>query len=166
MRYSFQLGHRLHYVNLEEHADGPKFIVDGSIYEPKVQTLGKGHYKVSVAGKTYEFHVRNGLVTEGAHQLDLEVRRARPELSRSKAGSRKADGRIKPPMPGKVVEVKVKEGQRVEAGDVLVVLEAMKMQNDLKAPMAGKVARVHVHDGTNVEATTVLLEIEPDTSGS
>ncbi|HUR62161.1 MAG TPA: biotin/lipoyl-containing protein [Candidatus Thermoplasmatota archaeon] len=161
MRYSFQLGHRLHYVNLEEHAEGPRFVVDGSTYEPKVQTLGKGHYRVALAGKSYEFHIRNGIVTEGARQLDLEVRRARPELARSKAGARKGDGRIKPPMPGKVVEVKVKEGQTVAAGDVLVVLEAMKMQNDLKAPMAGTVTKVHVHDGTNVEATTVLLEIEP-----
>ncbi|MEA3202954.1 MAG: pyruvate carboxylase [Thermoplasmata archaeon] len=161
MRYSFQLGHRLHYVNLEEHAEGPKFVVDGSAYEPKVQALGKGHYKVTLAGKQYEFHVHNGMVTEGARQLDLEVRRARPELSRARAGSRKADGRIKPPMPGKVVEVKVKEGQQVAAGDVLCVLEAMKMQNDLKSPLAGKVTRVHVHDGTNVEAGTILLEIEP-----
>jgi biotin carboxyl carrier protein len=161
MRYSFQLGHRLHYVNLEEHADGPKFVIDGSAYEPKVTVLGKGHYKVSVAGKQYEFRVHNGAVTEGAHQLDLEVRRARPELARSKAGGRKADGRIKPPMPGKVVEIKVKEGQEVAAGDVLCVLEAMKMQNDLKSPIAGKVTRVHVHDGTNVEAMTVLMEIEP-----
>jgi biotin carboxyl carrier protein len=161
MRYSFQLGSRLHYVNLEEHAEGPRFVVDGTAYEPEVQVLGKGHYKVKVEGRVYEFKVHNGTVTEGAHPLDLEVRRARPELARSKAGSRKSDGRIKPPMPGKVVEVKVKEGQDVAAGDVLVVLEAMKMQNDLKAPMAGKVLRVHVTDGTNVEATTVLLEIEP-----
>jgi len=162
MRYSFQLGHRLHYVNLEEHATGPKFVIDGSTYDPKVQVVAKGHYKVSLAGKTYEFHVHNGIVTEGAHQLDLEVRRARPELSRSKAGGRKTDGRIKPPMPGKVVEVKVKEGQAVAAGDILVVLEAMKMQNDLKSPLAGTVAKVHVQDGTNVEATTVLLEIIPE----
>jgi biotin carboxyl carrier protein len=49
----------------------------------------------------------------------------------------------------------------VAAGDILIVLEAMKMQNDLKSPMAGKVVRVHVSDGTNVEATTVMLEIEP-----
>jgi biotin carboxyl carrier protein len=161
MRYSFQLGHRLHYVTLEEHADGPRFVVDGATYEPKVQAVGKGHYKVTLAGKAYEFRVHNGAVLEGSHPLDLEVRRARPELSRARAGGRKADGRIKPPMPGKVVEVKVKEGQQVAAGDILLVLEAMKMQNDLKSPMAGTVSRVHVHDGTNVEATTVLMEIEP-----
>ncbi len=160
MRYAFQIGTRTHHVTLEEHADGARFVVDGTAYQPKVQSVGKGHYKVTLGGKSYDFTIRNGLVMEGPRQLDLEVRRARPELERSKASGRKADGKVKPPMPGKVVEVKVKEGQTVAAGDVLLVLEAMKMQNDLKAPMAGTIKRVHVSDGANVEAATVLLEIE------
>ena len=162
MRYSFQVGNRLHHVTLEEHAEGPKFVVDNSVYEPKVKAIGKGHYKVTVAGKTFEFRIANGVVMEGSRQLDLEVRRARPELVRKNAAGRKADGRVKPPMPGKVVEVKVKEGQQVAEGDVLLVLEAMKMQNDLKSPMAGKVVKVNVADGSNVEAATVLVEIQPD----
>ena len=161
MRYAFRLGARSHHVTQEEHAEGPRFVVDGTAFDPKVQAVGKGHYKVTLDGKSYEFHVRNGIVTEGPHALDLEVRRARPELVRKGASGRKADGRIKPPMPGKVVEVKVKEGQDVAEGDVLCVLEAMKMQNDLKSPIAGKVTRVHVQDGANVEATTVLLEVTP-----
>lgn len=161
MRYSFNLGNREHFVTMEEHADGPKFCIGDTCYEPKVQTLGKGHYKVTLGDKSFEFRIHNGIVMEGARQLDLEVRRARPELARSRAGARKADGRIKPPMPGKIVEVKVKEGQSVAEGDVLCVLEAMKMQNDLKSPMNGKVLRVHVADGSNVEASTVLIELEP-----
>jgi biotin carboxyl carrier protein len=161
MRYSFRLGSRETFVTQEEHAAGPKFCVGDTCYEPKVQSLGKGHYKVTVGPKTYEFTIRNGAVFEGPRALDLEVRRARPELSRARAAGRKADGRVKPPMPGKVVEVKVKEGQAVAEGDVLLVLEAMKMQNDLKSPMAGKVAKVHVSDGQNVEATTVMIELEP-----
>lgn len=161
MRYAFRLGARSHHVTLEEHADGPRFVVDGAAYDPQVKALGKGHYKVTLDGRAYEFQIRNGIVTEGPHALDLEVRRARPELVRKNAAGRKADGRIKPPMPGKVVEVKVKEGQEVAEGDVLCVLEAMKMQNDLKSPMAGKVVRVHVADGANVEASTVLIEVEP-----
>ena len=162
MRYSFCIAGREHHVTLEEHADGPKYVVDGTAFEPKVKVVGRGHYQVQVDGKTFEFTVRNGLVSEGPRPLDLEVRRARPELVRKNASGRKSDGRVKPPMPGKIVEVKVKEGQDVKEGDVLCVLEAMKMQNDLKAPMAGKVTRVHVSDGANVEATTVLIEVEPN----
>lgn len=165
MRYAFNLGSRTHHITAEEHAAGPKYVVDGSTYEPKVKVLGKGHYQVTLNGKTFEFTVRNGVVMEGPRQLDLEVRRARPELVRKNAGGRKADGRIKPPMPGKVVEVKVKEGQQVAEGDVLCVLEAMKMQNDLKSPMAGTVRKVHVTDGANVEAATVLIELDPPADG-
>lgn len=161
MRYSFQLGSRLHHVHLVEHATGPQFVVDGETFQPKVQALGQGRYKVTLDGQTYDFTIRNGRVMEGPRPLDLEVRRARPLLERSAAAGRKKDGKVKPPMPGKVVEVKVKEGQAVAEGDVLVVLEAMKMQNDLKSPLAGTVKRVHVADGTNVESSTVLVEIEP-----
>jgi biotin carboxyl carrier protein len=161
MRYAFQLGNRTHHVTLEEHADGPRFVVDGTPYQPKVKVVGKGHYKVTLDGKTFEFSIHNGLVTEGPHPLELEVRRAMPELVRKNAAGRKSDGRVKPPMPGKIVEVKVKEGQDVKEGDVLCVLEAMKMQNDLKSPMTGKITRVHVQDGANVEATTILVEVEP-----
>jgi biotin carboxyl carrier protein len=164
MRYSFQLGTRTHYVTLEEHAEGPRFVVDGTTFEPKVKVLGKGHYKVTVGKQAFEFKVHNGIVMEGPRPLDLEVRRARPELVRKNAAGRKADGRIKPPMPGKVVEVKVKEGQEVKEGDVLCVLEAMKMQNDLKCPVNGRVTRVHVQDGANVEATTILVEVEPSSA--
>lgn len=161
MRYAFSIGGRTHHVTLEEHATGPKYVVDGTAFEPKVKVVGRGHYQVTLDGKTYDFRVHNGLVSEGPRPLDLEVRRARPELVRKNAAGRKSDGRVKPPMPGKIVEVKVKEGQTVAEGDVLCVLEAMKMQNDLKSPMAGKVTRVHVSDGANVEATTILIEVEP-----
>ncbi|MFA5944627.1 MAG: biotin/lipoyl-containing protein [Candidatus Thermoplasmatota archaeon] len=162
MRYAFSIAGRTHHVTLEEHAAGPKYVVDGTAFEPKVKVLGKGHYQVQVDGKAFEFKVHHGVVSEGPRPLDLEVRRARPELVRKNASGRKSDGRIKPPMPGKIVEVKVKEGQEVAEGDVLCVLEAMKMQNDLKSPMTGKVVRVHVQDGANVEATTILIEVEPN----
>ncbi len=161
VRYSFVLDGRPHAVTLEEHASGPRFVVEGHAFEPKVERLGKGHYRVLVGKESFEFRIQNGVVTEGVRPLELEVRRDRPVLERSKAGGRRSDGRIKPPMPGRVVEVKVKEGQEVKEGDVLCVLEAMKMQNEIKSPAAGKVARVHVADGANVETGTVLIELEP-----
>ncbi len=161
MRYSIDHGGRRYFVQLEEHADGPKFIVDGTSFEPKVEKLGKGHYKVSVDGEAFEFRSEGGHVHEGANTLDLRIRRAKPELVRAGGKGRRGDGRIKPPMPGKVVEVQVKEGDEVAEGDPLLVLEAMKMQNDLKSPVTGVVTKVLVSAGQNVEATTVMLEIEP-----
>ncbi len=161
MRYAFTLDGRTHHVTLEEHADGPRFVVDGDTFEPQVERLGKGHYKVTLDGQTFEFGVEHGLVHEGPHVLDVEIRRAKPILQRAGGRGSRGDGRIKPPMPGKIVEVHVKEGDAVTEGMVLVVLEAMKMQNDIKSPFAGTVTKVHVQAGSNVESASVMLELEP-----
>ncbi|HEV8360146.1 MAG TPA: biotin/lipoyl-containing protein [Candidatus Thermoplasmatota archaeon] len=68
--------------------------------------------------------------------------------------------RIRPPMPGRVVAVRVQEGQQVEKGQVLLVLESMKMQNEILAPHGGRVARVACREGQLVEPSAVLVELE------
>lgn len=160
--FAFVLEGRKHSVIVEEHAEGPRYVVEGDAFAPKVERLGKGRYKVTVGDAKYEFTIQNGIVVDGVRPLDLEVRRDRPVLTRKGGASKRGQGHVKPPMPGKIVEVRVKEGDAVKEGDVLVILEAMKMQNDIKAPAAGKVGKVHVAPGTNVEATTVLVEIVAD----
>jgi biotin carboxyl carrier protein len=70
-----------------------------------------------------------------------------------------AGGKVKAPMPGLVLRVEVEEGQSVAAGDGLVVLEAMKMENEIKAPVDGRVTAVHVNDGQAVDKGTVLVEV-------
>jgi biotin carboxyl carrier protein len=64
------------------------------------------------------------------------------------------------PMPGRIVKVLVKAGERVEANQGLVVVEAMKMENELRAPRAGRVAEVKVVDGMSVDANAVLIRFE------
>jgi len=66
---------------------------------------------------------------------------------------------LKAPMPGMVISIPVCEGQKVEKGDVLVVLESMKMQNELKSPRPGKVVRLRVKTGDNVEQKQTLLSV-------
>ena len=68
--------------------------------------------------------------------------------------------RVVAPIPGKVVAVAVAPGDEVKAGQALVVLEAMKMENELVAEAAGRVAKVLVEPGATVEAGTVLVELE------
>ena len=70
-----------------------------------------------------------------------------------------AGGKVKAPMPGLVLRVEVEEGQTVTAGAGLVVLEAMKMENEIKAPVAGQVTAVHVSGGQAVDKGTVLVEV-------
>ncbi|MCI4325825.1 MAG: biotin/lipoyl-binding protein [Thermoplasmata archaeon] len=68
---------------------------------------------------------------------------------------------VAPPMPGKVVELRVREGDRVGKGQVLLVLEAMKMRNEIAAPVAGRVADLKVSPGSNVRAREPMLTLVP-----
>ena len=87
-------------------------------------------------------------------------------LEEEKAGPRAAstvdvgEGAVTAIMPGKIIRVLVKEGDEVAEGDVVCILEAMKMENELKAPQAGRVKTLHVGPGQDVETGAVLAEIE------
>lgn len=70
-------------------------------------------------------------------------------------------GLLEAPMPGKILELLVSEGDEVEEGQPVVILEAMKMENELKAPAAGTVATIVVAENDNVEKNQTILEIEP-----
>ncbi|MFT4662960.1 MAG: biotin carboxyl carrier protein, partial [Patiriisocius sp.] len=67
---------------------------------------------------------------------------------------------IKAPMPGLVLDIKIQAGDEVEAGDVILVLEAMKMENMIKSPGAGKIKTIKIKKGEAVEKGQVLIEVE------
>jgi biotin carboxyl carrier protein len=75
------------------------------------------------------------------------------------AASQRTDTLLRAPMPGLIVDVRVKEGDEVQAGDALLILEAMKMENAMKAPAAGKVKAVYVKPKDNVEKGQLLIEM-------
>jgi biotin carboxyl carrier protein len=93
-------------------------------------------------------------------RFDIEVRD--PRHFRRRNGWRGIEGlqNVTAPMPGKVVRLLVPLGSSVTAGQALVVVEAMKMQNELRAPKSGKVVSVPVHEGDTVAAGEVLVVIE------
>lgn len=98
--------------------------------------------------------------------IDVDIRGLSHELSvvdpRRKAlrsGGGAAGGSIKTQMPGRVVRVLVAEGDEVAKGDALVVVEAMKMENEIKSPRDGTVTRIAVNAGDVVEARAVLVEL-------
>ncbi len=71
-------------------------------------------------------------------------------------------GTVTAPMPGSILEVLVKAGDRVQAGDTVVKLEAMKMENDLRVPVSGVVSEIKVGKGSNVSVGEVLLVVSED----
>jgi biotin carboxyl carrier protein len=95
-----------------------------------------------------------------AYRFRLRDARA-PRLARRRHDGDTHRGELHAPMPGLVVDVLVAEGETVEAGRPVVLVEAMKMQNALAAPVSGRVKRVAVAAGAAVESGALLLAIEP-----
>lgn len=85
-----------------------------------------------------------------------------PKLARRRAGADLARGEVHAPMPGLIVDLLVDTGSAVEAGQPVVIMEAMKMQNELVAPLKGRVAKISVAPGAAVEAGQLLIAIQPE----
>jgi pyruvate carboxylase subunit B len=101
----------------------------------------------------------------GGRRFELEVLDERTRHIRSLTGnsdSRSAGGVLKAPMPGLVVRIQVELGQQVTAGTPLIVLEAMKMENQLKAPADGTVTEIRVQPGAAVEKGHILITVAGD----
>ncbi len=88
------------------------------------------------------------------HRLDVR------DLETAVARPRSRDGRVKAPIPGQITQVLVAPGQRVETGQALLLLEAMKMENEIRSPRSGAVGAIHVLPGQTVSLNEVLVEID------
>lgn len=77
------------------------------------------------------------------------------------AGTAASAGSLNAPMPGKILELLIADGESVEEGQPVLILEAMKMENELKSPSNGVVSKLHIQQGDNVEKNQLLIDIEP-----
>jgi biotin carboxyl carrier protein len=143
--------------------------IDGRAYEIEARETGTGVYMLLVEGRVYECRVDHGQAQHAPFNVQVSghaysVALADPKRLRGSqaVGVHASEGlaEIVAPMPGKIVRVLVPEGAQVEAGDGLVVVEAMKMQNELKSPKAGTVMRIHAEVGATVNAGDVLVIVE------
>ncbi|NLY36812.1 MAG: biotin/lipoyl-binding protein [Tissierellia bacterium] len=123
-------------------------------------------YKITVNGKVFEVDVEEvgGTVQRPALSPSTPAAapaapKAAPAPAAASAAPLAGEGRIDAPMPGTVLDVLVSPGEQVEAGQVLVILEAMKMENEIMAPMAGKVIQVNTTKGAAVNSGDPLLVI-------
>jgi biotin carboxyl carrier protein len=143
--------------------------VDGRRYAADLRHLPRAKsYSLLLDGRSFEFTVDETGESElelsgAAGSFHIEVEDARTHAARSKtAAARGASGPrlVKAVMPGIVREVRVEDGASVQKGDPLLILEAMKMQNEIRAEQSGTVTRVHVTAGATVEKGAKLVEIE------
>ena len=117
--------------------------------------------KITVNGQTYDVQVEEVGSTETVQPVAAATTAAPAQAPKAVAPVSAAGSiKVESPMPGTIVDVKVKENQQVKSGDVLVVLEAMKMENEIKAESDGKVASVNTSKGASVETGTLLVTLE------
>jgi biotin carboxyl carrier protein len=141
--------------------------VDGKVYEVDFESVsGQPVYSLIVDGRSYEGYVAPGdndwQVLLRGRLFPVTVEDEREKRLRSAAGGGVAETgefHLKAPMPGLVVAIAVAEGDRVKKGQVLLILESMKMQNELKSPRDGIVERVRVRVGETVEQKQTLLSV-------
>jgi biotin carboxyl carrier protein len=167
-------------VPVEVSEDLARVTVDGRSFELKVVADGDGPVEIEIAKEPVKLAgwpsrcpVPPGPVEVNGESWSVAVDaaahvprgRAAPSAPSAVPPSRTpaappADGlAIVPPMPGRVVEVRVREGEAVEKGTVLLVLEAMKMRNEVVAPSAGVVRELKVREGSNVRARETMMVV-------
>jgi acetyl/propionyl-CoA carboxylase alpha subunit len=135
--------------------------VDGRAMVVDVRWVEDGVMSLLVEGRQYRCILDGDGVVIGGRRFGFEVDDPR-SLRGRRGGSSGADGPrpVKAPMPGRVVRVLVEAGEEIAEGQGVVVIEAMKMQNELRSPKGGRVARVGVTVGDAVGAGDVLIVVE------
>ena len=122
--------------------------VNGEEFEVDIELNEDGTYQATVEGQSFLIEVPNA--------------QAAPRARRGGGGKKKKSGTVSTNIPGKVVTVEVKEGDVVKEGQVILILEAMKMQNEIQAPVDGTVINVACEEGQAIEANVPLVVIEPE----
>ena len=141
--------------------------VNGKIMEVDFESIsGQPVYSMLIDGKSYEAYVNatddEWQVLLQGQQYPVKVQDEREMRLRAAAGGKpltSGDFQLKAPMPGLVIDIPVQENQQIEKGQVLIILESMKMQNELRSPRAGKVERIKVKAGESVEQRQTLLTV-------
>lgn len=145
-RFIVELDGRRYALEASEPEAGVHLLIHGGkVYECRVREEARGQFRVSLRSREYAITLR-------------DPRRLRS--ASNSAGGAAGRASIAAPMPGKVVRVLVERGAQVEAGAGVVVVEAMKMQNEMKAPKAGTIVELNVREGETVNAGDVLAVVE------
>jgi biotin carboxyl carrier protein len=142
--------------------------VNGRVFAVDFNSVsGQPVYSLLVDGQSVEAYVYPGEekweVLLMGRQFQVMVEDERDKRLRAAAGSSVSETgeyHLRAPMPGMVVSILVEEGQAIEKGEVLLILESMKMQNELKSPRAGTIGRLRVKAGESVEQRQTLLSVQ------
>jgi len=165
MIYEVTIAEKVYRVELVRTEQEWKCKLDGRELPLDVVSAQDGMLSLLLQGKSYEVKQETVAaeinVVVGQERFSASVRDLRSFRSRRRLGaSEQGVMKIKAPMPGKVVRILAPAGSQVEMGQSVLVIEAMKMQNELKAPKTGVVKKINVEEGAAVDAGQALAEVE------
>jgi biotin carboxyl carrier protein len=167
MTFVATLGERNYTVEIEEvdksvyrvSVDGNEFMVDG-------KKTGHTNFSLIVDNRSFEIEVDHKadeyrvLVDGRSYRVNLMDERRVRASGGPAGGALQGRQTVSVPMPGKVIAILVSEGDTVEKGQGLVIVEAMKMENEVRSPIAGEVKEIKVKQGDTVEGGAALLILE------
>jgi biotin carboxyl carrier protein len=165
MIYEVTIGEKTHQVELVRTGSGWRCRLNGKEFPLDVVSPQTGLLSILVDGKSHEVRQENSagesVIVVDRERFTAAVRDPRSfSARRSRQDAGQGVRKVTAPMPGRVVRVLAQVGTAVEAGQAVLVIEAMKMQNELKAPKKGKVTKLNVKEGATVEAGQALAEVE------
>lgn len=164
MKLEIELGGKTRKLEVNRTGGRLECLIDGRAMEADAIEVSPGVYSILIGSASIEARVEpsaTGLrVIVGGREHDVRVRDPR-QWERHRGTAAEAEGRqpLIAPMPGKIVRVLVKAGEAVEAGQGIVVVEAMKMQNEVRAPKSGTVERLLVSENQAVSAGEVIAVV-------
>jgi biotin carboxyl carrier protein len=164
MKLEIELGGIAHTTELTWSEGKLRATIDGKTIDADAVEISRGIYSIVIGGRSREVRVERfgtGLrITSGGSEYSAQVRDPR-KWERNRGAAISAQGRqnVVAPMPGRVVRVLVTAGDHVDAGQGLVVVEAMKMQNEVRSPKAGAVERLLVKEGQAVNPGDTIAVI-------
>ena len=163
MTYSFKLDNQIYKVNIEQDESGVVVEINGEEHPVEYSRLDDNLYSIIVNGQSLTIGTfKQGKQIQVFHNGDLYELEAISDRELSKSGGIGSGLEIISPMPSRVVKILKNEGEDVEAGEAVVVVEAMKMESELKALQAGKIKTVKVNEGGAVEANALLVVLSED----
>lgn len=166
MRYSYRAGERDHLLDVEKTAGGYRVTLNGEKVDISDVSVEDGRISFQIGDRHLTAYAaadgkRRWVFLDGRPWVFDAATSAGRERDRSRAGHGGGGERlVAAPMPGQVRAVQVEEGARVEKGETLLLLEAMKMEIRVQAPRSGLVSRLFVRPGETVERDQVMVELE------
>lgn len=164
MEHELRFGQELFHVKIDDKGGRVRATIGEGTHEVDLQIISENCLSLLIEGKTYTAYVARDdnrrYVQIGEEQYLFEE--PQEEVSGMAGGpAQVAETEIGPPMPGKVVKLLVSEGEEVKVGQGLVIVEAMKMENEIKSTIAATVRKVNFSAGDLVNLGDVIIELEP-----